>query len=424
MNPAPLSATFIVRDRPEAIARAVASVRPYVAEVVIVDTGSTDGTPEVCRRLADVFEVHTGCNDLSGRIESFARARNHALRLARQPWAMWMDSDDELLGGAALVRVLEGLSGVSGPMALHFPYRDVSEPWMREAAAPVQWMRERVVHRPGEFQWNGDVHETLGLRKGCECGGGGGGSWGPGTSDPRPGDPGGGVPYMTVAHRYLEAPVMLHHKSKAARESGRNMRILRATLARRGHLTPREMFHLGQEHAGAGALPEAVMWLSRCAEASGWEDERAMAHMALSDLYMQRLDFRASLTHGLFAHDAKETWGEPLVKIARAHYAMASRHMDRESDRAEHVRKCGFFARRAIACEGMGVSPRTFFVDPRIVGVEARMHLSFAQYQQGDFPGAIRTIEEALARGPEDEVFALLTANRVRCAAKMPKVLV
>lgn len=66
-----------------------------VAEVVVVDDGSTDNTPEIMSRFMDprvryVRKEHSGA----------PQTRNRALREAQSPWILWLDSDDFLLPGA------------------------------------------------------------------------------------------------------------------------------------------------------------------------------------------------------------------------------------------------------------------------------------------------------------------------------------
>jgi len=82
-----LSCCMIVRDNESTIEAAVTSILPWVGEVVVVDTGSTDRTAEICREL--------GCRVYHMTWpDSFAVARNESLKYARGEWIFWMDSDD------------------------------------------------------------------------------------------------------------------------------------------------------------------------------------------------------------------------------------------------------------------------------------------------------------------------------------------
>lgn len=82
-----LSLCMIVRDNEDTIAACLDSIYPWVDEINIVDTGSKDRTPEICRRFgARMFEF-PWCDD-------FSAARNVSLQHARGEWIFWMDSDD------------------------------------------------------------------------------------------------------------------------------------------------------------------------------------------------------------------------------------------------------------------------------------------------------------------------------------------
>jgi tetratricopeptide (TPR) repeat protein len=84
-----LSLCMIVRDSSRTLASALSSVQSYVDEMVVVDTGSTDSTPDIAIGLgAKVFDF-PWCDD-------FAAARNESLRRAEGDWLFWMDSDDTI----------------------------------------------------------------------------------------------------------------------------------------------------------------------------------------------------------------------------------------------------------------------------------------------------------------------------------------
>jgi glycosyltransferase involved in cell wall biosynthesis len=82
-----LSLCMIVRDNEPTIRAALESVRPWVDEMIVVDTGSTDATPDICRELGARL-YHFPWPD------SFSVARNESLKHARGEWIFWMDSDD------------------------------------------------------------------------------------------------------------------------------------------------------------------------------------------------------------------------------------------------------------------------------------------------------------------------------------------
>lgn len=80
---------MIARDNASTIAAALASVGPWVDEMIVVDTGSVDETSNIAREMGARVEHFTWCDD-------FAAARNQSLRYATGQWLFWMDTDDTL----------------------------------------------------------------------------------------------------------------------------------------------------------------------------------------------------------------------------------------------------------------------------------------------------------------------------------------
>ncbi|MBV9124103.1 MAG: glycosyltransferase [Planctomycetes bacterium] len=107
-----LSLCMIVRDNARTLEACLTSIRPWVDEMVVVDTGSTDATPQIAERLGARVFSFPWCDD-------FAAARNESFRHARGRWLFWMDSDDVI--DAANGRRLRGLTDPDpGPSVLGY----------------------------------------------------------------------------------------------------------------------------------------------------------------------------------------------------------------------------------------------------------------------------------------------------------------
>ncbi|MEJ8669627.1 glycosyltransferase [Streptomyces sp. MS1.AVA.1] len=94
--------TVIVFNDAERLPRAVESVRRQThanIEIIISDDHSTDETPQVARQLAarDPRIRHLRLPENSGGCSA---PRNRALEIARAPYVMFLDSDDELTDNA------------------------------------------------------------------------------------------------------------------------------------------------------------------------------------------------------------------------------------------------------------------------------------------------------------------------------------
>ena len=90
-----ISAFMIVRNEEQMLPRCLRSIEGLVDEVIILDTGSTDGTARFLESMAngDTFarfswEPH--------EFRSFGAARQVALDLVQTDWALWMDADEAL----------------------------------------------------------------------------------------------------------------------------------------------------------------------------------------------------------------------------------------------------------------------------------------------------------------------------------------
>ena len=84
----PLSGVVITRNEADRIGRCVASMRALCAEVIVLDSGSTDATVEIARGLG----ARVGHLDWQG----FAAQKNAAIALAAQPWVLLLDADEWL----------------------------------------------------------------------------------------------------------------------------------------------------------------------------------------------------------------------------------------------------------------------------------------------------------------------------------------
>lgn len=84
-----LSLCMIVKNEEDCIGRCLKSVEGVVDEIIIVDTGSTDRTVEICQSFgAKVYSFPWN--------ESFADARNYGIEQATGDWILWLDADEEV----------------------------------------------------------------------------------------------------------------------------------------------------------------------------------------------------------------------------------------------------------------------------------------------------------------------------------------
>ncbi len=85
-----LSLCMIVKNETEHLHRCLTSAQPYVDEIVVIDTGSQDGTPEIAIQFGAKVYSFEWCDD-------FAAARNYSLSQASGDLILVLDADEELV---------------------------------------------------------------------------------------------------------------------------------------------------------------------------------------------------------------------------------------------------------------------------------------------------------------------------------------
>jgi tetratricopeptide (TPR) repeat protein len=83
-----LSVAMIVKDEEHNIRRALESIKDVADEIIVVDTGSTDRTPEIVKEYTDKLYFHEWQND-------FSEARNYSLQFPTCEWVLIYDADEE-----------------------------------------------------------------------------------------------------------------------------------------------------------------------------------------------------------------------------------------------------------------------------------------------------------------------------------------
>lgn len=87
-----LSAALIVKNEEKFLGTCLRSLKGLADEVVVVDTGSTDGTPDIA--IAEGARLYR--RPWTG---DFSAARNEAIKLARGDWILYIDADERVSGG-------------------------------------------------------------------------------------------------------------------------------------------------------------------------------------------------------------------------------------------------------------------------------------------------------------------------------------
>jgi glycosyltransferase involved in cell wall biosynthesis/SAM-dependent methyltransferase len=265
---------MIVRNEAHIIHELIASVADHIDSWVIVDTGSTDGTQDLIRRLMAERGIPGELFERSWR--NFGSNRTEALELAqgRGDYIWVMDADD----------IVTGTIDFSGLTADGYSVR------IRDGALywRVQLFRDGV-----PWRYTGVLHEVAV----CDV---------PHTQKRLEGD-------YRIESRRLGA------RNQDPQKYVRDAAILQAEVDRHPDDT-RSVFYLAQSYFDAGDFASARRWYARRAEMGGWDEEiyYSLYRVALA---MDRggESWPAVQDAFLRAWSFRPTRAEPLYMIAR-HY--------------------------------------------------------------------------------------------------------
>lgn len=147
----PLSVAIIARDEVDRLERTIRSVA-FADEILVLDSGSTDGTPELAERL--------GARVLRTDWPGYVAQKNRALEACKHRWVLSLDADEHL--DPALAEAVQAAL-VGPPEAAGFAVRRLTW-WMGAPMRHGAWGREwklRLVDRE-RARWVGlDPHDRL-----------------------------------------------------------------------------------------------------------------------------------------------------------------------------------------------------------------------------------------------------------------------
>ena len=146
------SLAMIAKDASTTLEAALNSVRPFCDELVVVDTGSTDGTPDLARTLGAKVSYFQWNHD-------FSAARNQSFLRSSGEWIYWMDADD-VVAEENIGHFLELKAFLAGKTVFDAVWTNVRS---FDGAGQLlhTWSKPRVVRRAAGVLWSGVVHETL-----------------------------------------------------------------------------------------------------------------------------------------------------------------------------------------------------------------------------------------------------------------------
>jgi glycosyltransferase involved in cell wall biosynthesis len=263
-----ISLNMIVKNEASKIKDALDSIQEYVDKIYITDTGSTDATKEVIKKLPysgmiEVSDFNPTTNPEAffedGSIYNFAAARAFNFSQSKEDWIIWMDADD-IYVNPKNIGLLINEAKVNNISGYFFDY------WYQisEGKPTEHHLKLMLTRNNGQFEWKGNIHEDL-----------------------LPKSP------MRLAKTQAVTRVHKHGKVDEASKNIRNMRILSRQLQEMGDKPdPRTLFYMGRSLMVARQSIEAIPIFEKYMELSGWAEELYEARFLLAECYVDagRLD--------------------------------------------------------------------------------------------------------------------------------------
>ena len=150
-----ISACYIVKNEAKNLAKSIKSLKNQVNEIVVVDTGSTDNTIVVARKLgARVYSFPWQ--------DDFSKARNFALSKAKGDWLVLLDADEYFTAKTAgnIRQVIRQAQQADGLLIQMVNY-DVDKAEIQD-----YFYQLRIVRNQQGLHYEGKIHEELKLSEG------------------------------------------------------------------------------------------------------------------------------------------------------------------------------------------------------------------------------------------------------------------
>ncbi|AOR24015.1 glycosyltransferase [Clostridium taeniosporum] len=235
-----LSLCMIVKDEEKTLERCLNSVKSFIDEIIIVDTGSKDSTKDIAKKFnAKIYDFKW--------VNDFSKARNFSFSKATSDYILWLDGDDFI--DQKNIKIIENLLS-----SFNKSYDYVSAEYIlgRNSNGEINYSlrRNRIVKRSMNFKWIGHVHE-----------------------------------YLEVYGKRLVGEFAIEH-GKVKEYTDRNLQIFRDMEKKKVIFTPRDLLYYANELKDNGYYKEAVKNYRKFLETKqGWIEDVKTAYSKIVDCY-------------------------------------------------------------------------------------------------------------------------------------------
>ena len=265
-----LSLCMIIKDEELVLDRCLKSIYKLVDEIIIVDTGSTDNSKNICKSYTSKIYDYTWNDD-------FSDARNFSFEKATKDYILWLDADEIIdeENKLKLLNLKQVLTDDIDVITMHtcMNINEYNNP-------QITIVRNRIVKRANNFKWIGFVHE-----------------------------------YIEASGSVYNSDIcIIHDKIKPV--SDRNLKIYRKKIEEKQVFGPRDLYYYGKELYCNREYSEAIQVLKEFIDKGIWEEEiiDALGKIGKSYFYKGEIILARNYFYKTFEYGPPK--GEILYNIA------------------------------------------------------------------------------------------------------------
>ena len=238
-----ISLCMIVRNEENVLGRCLQCAQSFADEIIVVDTGSTDGTKTIAENFTKkVFDFPW--------TDDFAAARNYSFSKATRDYIMWLDADDVVRpeDQEKILQLKKDLDPSVDVVMMKYlaGFDELGNP-------TFVYDRERLLRRAAQPVWEGAIHEVI-------------------------------TPFGNI----LKTDIAVCHKKIKPGDPDRNLRIFEKMIKDGKTLSPREKFYYGRELMYHGRYDEAGhIFRDFLEEGQGWIENKIEACLNLASAWMR-----------------------------------------------------------------------------------------------------------------------------------------
>lgn len=234
-----LGLCMIVKNEEDVIRRCLSSCHSLFDEIIIVDTGSTDKTKQICAEFTDKIYDFKWIND-------FSKARNFGIKKCKCDYFMWLDADD-VITNENLEELKRLKSEIKDEDVFMLKY-DIA--FDNQNNPTFSYYRERILKNNGRFLFQDPVHEAI-----------------------------------TPSGKIVFKDIFIQHRKIKAVASGRNLKIYESLNKK--NFTPRQLFYYSRELYFNNKINKAITYFKKFLKTEeGFYENKIDACKLLSKCYL------------------------------------------------------------------------------------------------------------------------------------------